>query len=213
MEKTNYTKPVLLCGVSGKIGSGKDTVADFIIQHMPDLLFKKKSFAYNVKHIASIISGLPMEDMLSQDGKNKVLPLYGGITVGNLQQVIGTNLFRTHFDDMVWIKSLFAPYVQESDSWIVSDVRFKNEADYIRSLGGIIIRLEGDPGGVRARSTRDMTHASETELDDYEHFDIIMQTQKGEEKERRLVTLLYAMSNAKMNGEYDQYFSKKPIHI
>ena len=186
-------KKAFIVGLSGKIGSGKDTVADLLVKFMPEMNFQKKSFAHNLKRITSIVSGLPMDDMFTQEGKNKKLDMYGGMTVGNLQQVIGTNLFRNHFDDMVWVKSLFAPYDPEKDNWIVTDVRFRNEADYVRKLGGILIRLEGDPNGVRARSTRDMTHPSETELDGYEHFDILMRTELGDAKERNLSELLRGM--------------------
>ena len=41
-------KPVII-GISGKIGSGKDTLADMIIKY--DSQFTKKSFAYKLKMI------------------------------------------------------------------------------------------------------------------------------------------------------------------
>jgi hypothetical protein len=180
----------IIIGISGKIGSGKSTAAKYLIDNMPHLRFEEKFFAYNVKMIASIISGLPMEVMLSQEGKNMQLPLYDGITVGRLQQVIGTDLFRDHFDKMVWVKSMFAPYDRAKDNWIVSDVRFRNEADYVKQMGGILVRLEGDPAGVRSNSTRDMNHPSETELDDYDGFDVLVQTEPGEAKLRSLTAYM-----------------------
>ena len=182
-----------IISLSGKIASGKSTLARYIIENMPDMRFVEKSFAYNLKMITSIISGLPMEDMLSHEGKNKVLELYGGITVGRLQQLIGTDLFREHFDDMVWVKSLFSSFDAGNDNWIVSDVRFKNEADHIRSIGGILIRLEGDPGGLRAKSTRDMNHPSETELDDYKDFDITLHTEPDVQGERLMRATIHAI--------------------
>ena len=36
-------------------------------------------------------------------------------------------------------------------------------------MGGIIIRLNGDPSGIRKLSNRDLKHISEIDLDDYEH--------------------------------------------
>ena len=180
----------IILGISGKIGSGKDFVTQYIIKSMPQYSFQAKSFAYNLKHISAIISGMPVESMFTHEGKNTVLDIYDGITVGRLQQLIGTELFRDNFDKEVWVKSLFAPFDVEMDNWIVSDVRFVNEAEYIKNIGGILIRLEGDPAGVRASSTRDMCHPSETELDGYDGFDIIYNTEPGEEKLGRLVALL-----------------------
>lgn len=52
--------------------------------------------------------------------------------------------------------------------WIITDVRFPNEADAIRERGGFVIRIEND----RVESID--THESETALDDYEHFDEII---------------------------------------
>lgn len=161
------------------------------MENMP-YKFVEKSFAYKVKQIASILCGLPMEDMISQDGKNKVLDMFGGITVGRLQQLIGTDIFRKQFFDDVWIVSLFLDY-RPGDFWFVSDVRFKNEADYVRKMGGILVRLEGDPMGVRAASKRDLNHPSETDLDDYEHFDIVMETVPGTAKLEKLSLILERM--------------------
>ena len=59
--------------------------------------------------------------------------------------------------------------------WIVSDVRFENELRAIKERGGIVIRLEGDPVGMRARSSRDPNHVSETALDKFEDFDLVLQ--------------------------------------
>lgn len=194
----------LIIGISGKIGSGKSTVTKFLIDNMQEFNFVEKSFAYNVKAIASIISGLPIEVAMSQEGKNRELPLYGNMTVGKLLQVIGTDLFRDHFDDMVWVKSLFAPYDAAKDNWIVSDVRFKNEADYVKRMGGILVRLEGDPAGVRAKSTRDLDHPSETDLDDYCGFNIVMHTEAGDagtDKMHRLVRYVHELAYDKQNGK------------
>ena len=48
--------------------------------------------------------------------------------------------------------------------WIITDVRFKNEANEIKKRGGILIRLN--------RGKCDCDHPSETDLDEYPHFDI-----------------------------------------
>lgn len=186
-----------IIAVSGKIGSGKTTVTQHLIDHLR-YSFVERSFAYKVKQIASILCGLPMEDMISQEGKNKRLEAFGGITVGELQQIIGTDVFRQRFSEDVWITSLFLEYRPE-DYWIVSDVRFKNEADHIRKMGGILIRLEGDPAGVRAASKRDLNHPSETDLDDYEHFDIVMETRPGMEGNTKLRMLEVAVANMILN--------------
>ena len=72
--------------------------------------------------------------------------------------------------------SLFTTYNSLVDCWILDDVRFKEEADYVKKMGGKLIRLEGDPGNILKDCTRDLTHVSETDLDDYEDFDLVINT-------------------------------------
>ncbi len=155
----------MIIGLSSKIGAGKDTVAHLIGNG------EVRKFADNIKKICAIISGLPLGDMYTQDGKNIYIEQFD-MTVGTMQQKIGTEVFRNSFDQNVWVKSLFSKYTPDQ-LWIITDVRFPNEADYIKSLDGILIRIEGDPAGIRANSTRDLNHPSETSLDDYKFDHVI----------------------------------------
>ena len=175
-----------LIGLNGHIGSGKSTVARYLIENLPNK-FVERSFAYKLKQVVSVMSGLSIDDMFTQDGKNSMVRGFG-MTVGSMQQIIGTDVMRS-WDENVWIKALFADY-NESSMWVVSDVRFKNEADKIKSMGGILIRLNGDPAGVRAKSTRNLDHPSETDLDRYHTFDIIYDTLPGTEHLKELLELV-----------------------
>lgn len=109
----------------------------------------------------------------SQDDKNVFLPFWNK-TIGECLQKIGTETFRSSFDVDTWIKALFDTTgkncLQNGHILIITDVRFPNEADAVLERGGILIRLEGDPLGIRKNSKRDLNHASETSLDDYTKF-------------------------------------------
>ena len=106
-----------------------------------------------------------------------VRPEKWGFSVGELLQLVGTEVVRSIHPD-AWILSLFEHYDAETSYWILDDVRFRNEADAIRSHGGVLIRLNGDPGEcVHVLSqSRDTHHASEVALDGYEHFDVVINT-------------------------------------
>jgi len=165
----------MIIGISGKIGSGKDTAAQIIMDLNPK--FEKKSFAFKLKQIVALLTGTTLEDNLTQEGKLKHIDEFN-MNLGKIQQVIGTQALRDSFDIDVWIKSLFVDYKQSNGEyplWVISDVRFKNEANYIKKMGGILIRLEGDPSKVRENSNRDLNHLSETDLDNYDKFDYIYQ--------------------------------------
>ena len=163
-------KPGLIIGISGKMGSGKDTVAKEIQKTFPEYDFRRVSFGYNVKKIVSILTGLDMRTILSRKIKNVFLEDWD-LTVGEMFQVVGTNALRDMLNNDVWILSLFNN-VKDGENIIITDVRFINEADYIRNRGGFLLRINGDPNKLRVSEKRNINHKSETELDNYNHFDI-----------------------------------------
>lgn len=165
----------MVIGISGKIGSGKDAFAELFIKHVAEEyghIFENKKFAYNLKKIVSILTGVSMTDVLSREGKLKYLPEWG-MTIGEMQQKVGTEGIRNNIHNDAWVLSLFGTYKEDQDFWIVTDVRFKNEAEIIKKKGGIIIRLSGDPLNSKAGDDRNMRHQSEIDLDDYKDFDYV----------------------------------------
>jgi hypothetical protein len=168
-------KQINLIAVSGKIGSGKDTFANRFIKYVKKeygITFKNKKFGYNLKKIVSVLTGVPLKDALSRDGKMKYLPEWG-MTIGEMQQRLGTEAIRNNVHPDAWVLSLFGTYKEETDFWIVTDVRFKNEAKIIKDKGGILIRLNGDPKKIREVDIRSGSHQSEVDLDDYQGFDYV----------------------------------------
>ena len=169
------TMPIAQCriiGLSGKIGSGKTTFARYI-QLMFDTI-ERHSFAENLRRMTSIFLNIPVERLRSPEDKETMTSMEK--TVGVILQEMGTEVCRQIHPD-AWVLSLFAAYEPGTSYWVIDDVRFKNEADYIKKLGGIVIRLNGDPGSVRKSSTRNLNHWSETVLDDYDRFDAIINTE------------------------------------
>jgi len=164
-------KAGLIIGIHGKIGSGKDTIAREIIKEFPEYDFKKMSFGYNVKKIVSILTGIDMRTILSRKIKTQYLEQWH-MTVGEMFQQVGTNALRDMLSEDVWIISLFNN-IKNGDNIIITDVRFFNEAESVRNRGGFLIKIIGDPKKVNEKDSRDINHKSETELDNYEHFDIV----------------------------------------
>ena len=155
----------MIIGISGKINSGKDTVADMIMRLEPS--FEKHLFAGKLKYIAQILTGYT--DQYTREGKAHFLPEWG-MTVGEFQQKLGTEAIRQGLKDDAWIIALFADYLP-GNNWIVTDVRFPNEALAIRQRGGVLIRINRD---VMDDSGRDPSHPSETSLDDWGDWDFVI---------------------------------------
>lgn len=161
-----------IIGISGKIGSGKDTLTTYLIEAIAKRGHKKWKvlrFAERLKKCVSAVAGVPLDYCYSDEGKNHFVVGLNQ-TVGELHQTIGNALREA--DPFFWVKCAFTDYDPNSPIiYIVNDVRQVEEADFIKSKDGILIRLEGDPAGVRANSTRDPNHISEVALDNYTKFD------------------------------------------
>ena len=162
-----------IIGISGKKGSGKDTFAK-LLQKQLELAtcktVKIDSFAANLKYCCALISGQPNYLFNNQNMKDKKAGFLN-LTNRELMQKFG-DLTRS-LDKDIWIKSLFSKYIDNPPEYlIISDVRFKNEADYIKDIGGILIRIESD------RVISDY-HISEIELDNYFKFDLKITNNKS----------------------------------
>jgi len=174
-----------IIGISGKIGSGKDTFAELLAEQLKGKV-ERHALADKLRLITEIVSGIRMTTThevnkpfcneirnYTQDQKNLVIKQFNK-TIGKTLQLIGTDLFRNNYDTDIWVKSFFNEelddILNDGKIIVVPDVRFVNEANYILQEGGYLIRLEGDPMGVRENSLRDLNHFSETNLDDYTNF-------------------------------------------
>lgn len=155
---------MIIIGISGKKGSGKDTFASLLAN---ELLAKRglkvtlKAFADKLKQCCAILSNQHEWNFYSQDCKNKKAGFLS-MTNRELMQKFG-DLTR-QIDPDIWIKLALDINNVNTDVLIITDVRFKNEAKAIKDRGGILIRMESD------RSEED-THISEIDLDSYNIFD------------------------------------------
>lgn len=168
-----------IIGFSGKIMSGKSTVAKYLKENIPNSI--DIAFADALKSLVSMFFGEGDEqtlDLNQQETKQKMHSC--GKTYRQLLQEIGTHKMREVWPD-IWIHNwrkrvLFYEHTQADVVILVSDVRFPNEVKAIQDLGGIVIRLTRNPV--------DSKDESETALDNQlDSFDYIIDnsTQSVEE--------------------------------
>lgn len=85
--------------------------------------------------------------------------------------MIKVGQFFRQFDKLFWVKRVFERIqaLPKETVAVITDVRFKNEADFIKQHGGILIRLERDPK--LSIYEGDINDISENDLDNYDKFD------------------------------------------
>ena len=139
-------KNINAIGITGKMHTGKDTLADMILSSdicdMNNTIYIQKSFAHPIKKIMTEIFGFTEESVYDQNAK-EVVDSFWDITPRKLMQLIGTDMFREQFRDDVWIK-LAEFEINNNHNVIFSDVRFDNEAEMIHKHEGINVHIVRD---------------------------------------------------------------------
>jgi hypothetical protein len=139
----------MIIGICGLIGSGKDTIADYLqnIHH-----FRRESFAHTLKDAVACVFGWDREliegrTRSSREWREQVDPWWSerlnmpALTPRYVLQVWGTEVARRGFHDDIWIASLENKLRKTRDDVVISDCRFPNEIAAIRRSGGIVIRV------------------------------------------------------------------------
>lgn len=124
----------MIIGITGVAGSGKDTVADYLASKYG---FIKVSFASILKEMLAI-AGLP--EPSDRDDKEKPVKCFN-FTWREAAQTLGTEWGRA-LDENIWVKLTMAK-LDLTKNYVISDVRFDNEAEVIAHYGGIIVQLTG----------------------------------------------------------------------
>jgi hypothetical protein len=187
----------VILGISGKARSGKDTVAQTIYEHYKDTYnikifpFAKAlkdevngldQFAECIKHGIPYDFNPPMDDPMSptKHGKQReLLQFWGG--------------YKRAADPFYWVHknatailaaSMFPEASHLSDGApnalvaLIPDMRYTNEAQWVKSQGGDVVRVTriGYQGLVGSAGA----HVSETQLDNYGKWDYEISNGEGE---------------------------------
>jgi len=107
------------------------------------------------------------------------------LTPRKLLQLLGTEAGRHVIHPNIWVNALFADYPKIVDmddkgldvyeNWIITDVRFPNEANIIKEKGGIMIRINRPQYLNNRLVIGKNEHLSETALDNYDGFDYVIE--------------------------------------
>lgn len=150
-----------LIGLAGQARTGKDTAAGFLVERG----WTRYAFADEVKAMALDIDPLIGADALyGHQHLAALVDLFGWESaktrpeVRRFLQRLGTEGIRTRDPDF-WVRATMTRATRSDSAAVITDVRFANEADAIRTAGGTVILVERP--GLPALAGPNGRHASE----------------------------------------------------
>ena len=140
----------MIVGIAGFIGSGKDTIADYLITFKG---FRRMSYAEPLKDAVASIFGWERELLegttkYSREWRDTIDTWWADrlqiphLTPRWVLQQWGTEVGRRAFHDDIWIASIENKLRSVKDNIVISDCRFPNELKSIKRAGGITIRVQ-----------------------------------------------------------------------
>ena len=139
----------MIIGMCGLIGTGKDTVADILVNNYN---FIKVSFADKLKDgVATVFSwdremleGTTDESRTWREQKDEFWSRETNehITPRLVLQMFGTDCMRNGFYNGIWVSIVKQQIINNPDKhFVIPDVRFPNEAKMIKEINGEVWRI------------------------------------------------------------------------
>jgi dephospho-CoA kinase len=121
----------MIIGITGKMQSGKDTAADYLISKLEH--HRKCSFADPIKQMLTV--GLQLTYAQTHGNSKEIVDERYKCTARKMMQTLGTEWGRQMIHKDIWLT-----IAQNSldNRRIFADVRFENEAEWFREVGYLI---------------------------------------------------------------------------
>jgi hypothetical protein len=168
----------MILGVNGYARAGKDTLGGYLVEEHG---FTRIAFADTLKRFALALNPIIEARWDSTASETVLIRLFDCLQehdfswekakevpeVRQLLQRLGTEAGREILGEDVWVNGTFAGIDPYERDWVVTDVRFLNEAAAVKARSGLVWRVNREGTGPIN------SHASETAMDGYA-FDAVL---------------------------------------
>lgn len=178
----------LLIGLTGRAHSGKDTAANLLASICTDAGMQTQAFAFATPMRAALRAlGVPRQYIEQPELKNEMIPELGA-SYRQLMQELGDMGRKLQHD--FWVRYVARAISDLPDGFgliAITDVRYPNEAEWIRANGGVIVQINRDA----APDVRH--HSSEQHFAELQAEHVIDNNGTLAELEAQLATLLVSL--------------------
>ena len=157
---------MFIIGLGYKKRVGKSTSASYLARTYS---FKEESFARSLKEgVGHGVFGLTEEEM--ETSLKEIIHDKWQITPRHILQQAGENLRKT-FGEHLWVQTVYNRMISTYNTfnYVISDVRYQNEAEWIKRSNGILVRID------RKHNIKSSdNHQSEIDMDSWNAWDEII---------------------------------------
>lgn len=159
---------MIIIGFGNRARHGKDTAVNYIQ--------KQNSIVYVDWQCPVITQRFGFADALYEECHT-----LHNMTVKDARLLQQVGAARRAEDPNYWITKLFQKVPSCVNMLLISDVRYQNEAEHIKSLGGYLVNVSrlNEDGSPFVADDRPADHPSETELDGY-NWDFYIKAKSGQ---------------------------------
>lgn len=147
---------IKLIGITGRKYCGKDTLGNYFVEQYG---FERMAYADALKEATRCIFDFDDEQLYGNS--KEIIDPYWNVTPRQVLQFIGTDLFRNHIKELlpdmgkdIWIHVIKRKIMNKlkknpNTKIVITDIRFPNELQAIKDLGGITIKIQRDNAQIK----------------------------------------------------------------
>lgn len=141
----------MIIGLTGHLGSGKDTVADYLVDHygfkkvgFSDQLYEAVEALFDIDHAAALQYKNDQNITVGLYNDAALEPLLVEYSFREFLQRFGTEMGRDVWGEDFWVDRFEDEYLEyerkipDNQDLVVRDVRFNNEAKLLQEYNGFV---------------------------------------------------------------------------
>lgn len=123
-------------------------------------------------------------------------------SIREVLQIFGTDICRNNVSDTIWLEYFQKTTKGTEGDIVVTDARFKNERDFLKSLGALLVLVKRENTSEAGKLNKTELHISENQLGDDMDYDVIVYNQGCVTGVQSEISMWYTIKSYAIKGNY-----------